>query len=149
MPDRAWWYTTWDRSEYDRQRYEAWKARLIELLGGKCAKCESTEDLQFDHVSRELKEFAIMKRWNRSETELQEELNKCQLLCGPHHKEKTASEVRNPHGGGLTGIKGCSCDLCHERRNQYSRDRKRRIRQQNKEHAGDADGRSPDSKPVK
>lgn len=146
MPSREWWYTQWDRSEYDRQRYQAWKARLIELLGGKCSECGSTEDLQFDHVSRELKKFAIMARWNRSDAELQEELNKCQLLCEIHHKEKTASEIRNPHGGGLTGIKGCSCDPCRERRNQYARNRKRRLKQQNN-HGGDANGRSPDSKP--
>jgi hypothetical protein len=130
MPDRAWWYTEWDRSEYDRARYEAAKSKLIELLGGKCTKCGSTENLQFDHVSRELKKFTITSHWNRSQAELQEELAKCQLLCQSCHLEKTKSELGVPHGGGKGGKHGCKCDPCRLKRNEYMRDLKRRKRRE-------------------
>jgi|SRR6516164_3517982 hypothetical protein len=98
MPTKEWWATEWDRSEYDRGRYQAAKQQLIELLGGKCQVCGTTEDLQFDHVDPELKSFTITGRWNRSQEELQAELDKCQLLCGPHHREKTKADGRL--GGG-------------------------------------------------
>jgi 5-methylcytosine-specific restriction endonuclease McrA len=131
MPTRDWWATEWDRSAYDRQRYEAAKQQLIALLGGKCARCGTTENLQFDHVNRELKDFAITGRWNRSQAELEAELAKCQLLCQPHHLEKTRQEIGNEHGGGKTGIRKCKCELCRNRRSEhmieYRRERKKQT----------------------
>jgi hypothetical protein len=128
MPTREWWATEWDRSDYDRQRYEAAKQALIDLLGGKCVRpgCETTENLQFDHVDRELKEFAITGRWNRSQEELQAELAKCQLLCPPHHLEKTREEMGVEHGGGVAGKRRCGCEPCKARKREYNRDYKRR-----------------------
>jgi hypothetical protein len=121
MPDREWWAAEWDRSDYDQARYQAAKAKLIELLGGKCVRCGSSEDLQFDHVERELKEFAITDRWNRSPAELQAELAKCQLLCREHHLEKTRSEVGVDHGGGVSGKRNCPCGPCRARKSEYNR----------------------------
>ena len=121
VPDRDWWSTEWDRSEYDRERYEAAKAKLIELLGGRCAKCGTPDDLQFDHVDRELKEFAITEKWNRSQEELMAELDKCQLLCRTHHLEKTRSEVSVDHGGGLSGKRNCPCPPCRAKKSEYNR----------------------------
>ena len=132
MPTREWWYTEWDRTEYDRQRYLEAKQRLIELLGGRCQRCETTEDLQFDHVDPELKSFAITEKWNRGEEALRAELAKCQLLCRPHHLEKTKADGRL--GGGQNKLpddafecgtarmylyKGCRCGRCRKARSLY------------------------------
>lgn len=128
MPTRKWWSTEWDRSKYDRERYERSKAKLTELLGGKCVKCGTTEDLQFDHVDRDLKEFAITGRWNRSQEELQEELDKCQLLCKMHHLEKTQAEIGVGHGGGVAGRRRCKCGPCRQRKAEYNRNYRKRSK---------------------
>lgn len=122
MASREWWASGWDRSEYDRERYQAAKQQLIEMLGGKCTACGTTEDLQFDHVSRVMKKFAIMTRWNRGHGELAEELAKCQLLCKPCHLEKTKAELGNEHGGGKTGRRNCSCEPCRARRRENNKE---------------------------
>ena len=53
----------------------------VELLGGKCVKCDTTENLEIDHilsVQRGGKDIA----------------NNCQLLCKKHHQLKTIKENR-------------------------------------------------------
>lgn len=123
MATRDWWASGWDRSEYDRQRYAEAKHRLIGMLGGKCTRCGTTEDLQFDHVSRALKQYAILNRWNRGAAELAAELAKCQLLCKPHHLEKTLAENEKVvgHGGGVSGKRNCPCEPCRAKKREYTR----------------------------
>lgn len=77
------------------------RARIIELLGGKCTKCGSTENLQFDHIDPTSKDFNISS--NLDSVRLWQELMKCQLLCEPHHREKTrqTSYIR-PNARGVT-----------------------------------------------
>lgn len=79
---------------HDKIKYEKRKVFLINYLGGKCVVCESEDDLEFDHISRREKSFAIMKKWNRPMSVLLPELDKCQLLCKEHHLEKTKLERR-------------------------------------------------------
>lgn len=61
-------------------------------LGGKCAWCGSTEDLQFDHIDPAQKLGNICKFYRKAKREkLWEEVNKCQLLCKVcHHKRSNA-----------------------------------------------------------
>lgn len=65
-------------------------AHIAEYLGGCCTKCGSVEDLDFDHrdPTSKVKEIsqAIIAAW--SWDRLRVELDKCQLLCRPHHIEK-------------------------------------------------------------
>lgn len=117
-----------DRVEYDRTRYLVAKARLIEMAGGVCAQCGSTEDLQFDHIDRLTKSFVVLAAWNKSDDVVLPEMAKCQLLCKSCHLVKTSSEVSVPHGGGLTGKKSCECGLCAPLKRAYSREYKRRWR---------------------
>ncbi len=68
------------------------KSYCIEYLGGKCVKCGTTHNLQFDHIKREGKKYEITRRLSNNLNNLKEELDKCQLLCAPCHLDKTAKE---------------------------------------------------------
>ncbi len=65
------------------------KTFLLELLGGKCVRCESVEDLEFDHIDPATKEFTISNGFTFGFIRLVDEAYKCQLLCRPCHKNKT------------------------------------------------------------
>lgn len=67
---------------YHRKRQE-----YITKLGGKCAICGSTVDLQFDHIDPQHKELAVSACLTSLKVE--KELSKCQLLCKNCHKQKT------------------------------------------------------------
>lgn len=63
-----------------------------EKLGGKCSECgysKCQEALHFHHIDPSSKKFAISSvRASISEKELEEELNKCKLLCANCHTEE-------------------------------------------------------------
>lgn len=72
-----------------------------ECLGGKCVKCGTTENLQFDHVDPATKLFRITK-WRKVKASVEEfwvEIAKCQLLCRPHHQEKTSVDLTGVGNG--------------------------------------------------
>ena len=75
-------------SEYYKER----KSYCLEYLGGKCVKCGTTHNLQFDHIKREGKKYEISTKLTNKWDNLKEELDKCQLLCAPCHLDKTAKE---------------------------------------------------------
>lgn len=101
---------------YDRRHAEA-----IAALGGHCSHpgCDETEDLQFDHIDPATKTLVIAKMWTASEERFQAELRKCQILCPPHHLEKTLAErgltsARGTHGT-LSAYRWCGppkCESC-------------------------------------
>ena len=78
--------------EYKREKRKRWRSKCVEYLGGKCVKCGTTHNLQFDHIKRETKKYNIADRVTNDFTILKEELDKCQLLCVPCHLKKTAKE---------------------------------------------------------
>ncbi len=101
---------------YHLKRYYRMKQELINLLGGKCQKCESVEWLQFDHIDRKTKKINITNFLLRSLVKSKKELEKCQLLCRDCHREKSILEVgkkiaRGTHGT-LSSYRYCHCDLC-------------------------------------
>lgn len=71
------------------ERYHTRRAMAMERLGGKCAHCGTTENLEFDHIDRDTKSFPISKMWSVAEPRFLAELAKCQILCTPCHKAKT------------------------------------------------------------
>jgi hypothetical protein len=112
----------------------AWRERTrlwaIELLGGYCAECGETGDLDFDHIDAATKSFEISAgiRDGYGRARLQAELMKCQLLCNPCHIEKSAECMdgrRVAHGGGKTGRRNCRCPLCGPKKNKYMREFKK------------------------
>ena len=63
-------------------------------LGGKCNKCGSKDNLQFDHIDPSTKSFAIAKYIASCfEKKFEEEIIKCQLLCEECHKKKTRRDL--------------------------------------------------------
>lgn len=98
-----------DRKEYMRKYQVAWlrerRQRAIDLLGGKCAHCGATEELEFDHIDPTTKHPSLKHKntrtgmpWSRSWAWLEIELAKCQLLCTSCHKVKTSADGEPPHG---------------------------------------------------
>lgn len=115
-----------DREKYNaymRQYMKDWherrRAEAVEALGGRCARCPETEGLQFDHIDPATKTMTIAKMWTASEKRFQAELAKCQLLCEPHHLEKSLAEraqnsARGTHGT-VSAYRYCGppkCDAC-------------------------------------
>ncbi len=86
---------------------------------GPCAKCGASGNLEVDHLDPELK---ISHRiWSWSEKRREEELKKCQILCGSCHLKKTAewraSRIRPEEmHGTCTGYMKykCRCEKCRE-----------------------------------
>jgi hypothetical protein len=107
--------------EYMLARYHKRRAEAVVLLGGKCVDCDSTSDLEFDHVDPEDKSFDIAKIWSYTEARFLAELSKCQLRCYGCHKARTSRQRSVEHGGGLTGKHRCRCDLCRARKGEYDR----------------------------
>ncbi len=81
-----------ENKEHRREYRQEKKAICLEYLGGKCVKCGTTHNLQFDHIKREGKKYEISSRVSNNFDNIKEELDKCQLLCAPCHLDKTAKE---------------------------------------------------------
>jgi len=71
-------------------RYQQNRQKCLDRLGGKCVECGATEYLQFDHINPLEKSFTIASNFHRKD--LDEELDKCQLLCWDCHMEKTKND---------------------------------------------------------
>lgn len=74
--------------KYRLKRYHKKMREAKRKLGGKCRKCGATTNLQFDHVNPKSKKFALGKNWSYSESTVNREKGKTQLLCEKHNKEK-------------------------------------------------------------
>ena len=120
--------------EYMLKRYHRRRQEFIDSRGGVCEICFSDDRLEIDHKDRNEKSFNIAKGLaGFSEARIQEELKKCWVLCYDCHKEKTLSELGVEHGGGLTGKRGCKCNLCKEKKNEYMREFKRNKREKERQ----------------
>ena len=115
--------------EYMLERYYQRHAEAVELLGGKCAECEVTDDLQVDHVDWRLKRINLAKLWAISHPRFLRELEKCQALCRDCHRKKTSADLREQHrerpwpgiwrrGHGTEAeyLRGCQCRECYNAR---------------------------------
>jgi hypothetical protein len=75
-----------------RQENKKW---AIALLGGKCVICETTDNLEFDHIIYSTKSFTIGACLTNTREVLTKELEKCQLLCTNCHREKNKTELHS------------------------------------------------------
>ena len=121
--------------EYQNKRRIERRNYCIEKLGGKCAKCGSVENLQFDHIvpfgTTMAHGYRISELLTCSKERLDTQLEKCQLLCDKCHAEKTNyidrvhhSTIHGTHGA----LKYCKprCDKCREFEKRYNANRPER-----------------------
>ena len=113
------------RAEYFRNYIKAKKherrQQLIEMLGGACVRCGTTETLQFDHIEPGTKSFSLGSNWTRAWHEMVAEAQKCQLLCKECHIVKTAEDLGPPkHGFPRYLYWGCRCGVCRAANAEHS-----------------------------
>lgn len=82
---------------YCRNKVQRWRLKLacVEYKGGKCARCGwSGNPVAFDfhHTDPREKEFGLQMS-TRSWTDIQQELDKCELLCTRCHRIEHAQEL--------------------------------------------------------
>ena len=102
-----------NRKEYLKRYYQANKERyvelnainrdlhrrenkkyLLDLLGGKCIKCNSIINLEFHHIDPSTKLFNVLQNLHFSLSRLIDEAKKCQLLCFDCHNTKHRKKVK-------------------------------------------------------
>lgn len=125
-----------DRQERRKRvnaRREKGRQAALAYLGGHCARCQSTENLEFDHIEASLKVYRISTRFSLLFEILKEELDKCQLLCVDCHRLKTREDLLKLNGVPLVSLDvehgltstytnhKCRCDLCRTSWNTYQR----------------------------
>lgn len=107
-----------ERKNYNRHYWHERRQKIIDFLGGSCVNCGSTEFLEFDHIDPNDKSFDIKTNVTLSNSEVSEELKKCQLLCNTCHQQKTAKENTGfTHGTTYGWMKAkCSCPDCTDKK---------------------------------
>ena len=124
--------TITDFTAYHREYYHSRRAKLIAYLGDACAHCGSRERLEFDHVDPGEKSFDISSNLTISSADVRAELDKCQLLCNPCHRRKTAAENAGWTHGTIYGWmkKKCGCVECSAAKRAYydKRNAARRVK---------------------
>jgi hypothetical protein len=120
-----------------KRLYDAQRAEFITILGGKCARCGTTERIEIDHINPKDKSFGIGAYWGKySLPEALEELKKCQALCHNCHKSKSDEESRVRmlskysdgfrHGTFYAWLtKKCQCVICCTARNEFNSNRRK------------------------
>jgi 5-methylcytosine-specific restriction endonuclease McrA len=93
------------QKKYQKKRYHERMDAAKKSLGGKCAVCGSTSNLELDHKNPDNKSFSISKLWSVPEEEFKREVKKCRLLCRKHHLENTGKQREN---GEVTSTPGKS-----------------------------------------
>jgi hypothetical protein len=84
------------RVPYFNNRRNVLKEEAKQKLGGKCVWCETTENLEFDHIDPAHKQFTIsafpcsLELWWK-------EVEKCRLLCKSCHKKHSDAEMAAKH----------------------------------------------------
>jgi 5-methylcytosine-specific restriction endonuclease McrA len=105
-------YTGEQKKAYQREWMAERRKQGVQLLGGECSNCKSTENLEFDHVNPEQK--WTHRFWSYAWERIEKELAKCQLLCEDCHRAKTKAWYVENVGHGLNLYKryGCRCEIC-------------------------------------
>lgn len=110
-------YTTEEMNTYMKKRWTQRRMDAIQRLGSVCAVCGGADSLEFDHIDPDTKQFSIASGSSFADERFWSEVDKCQLLCYPCHKEKHQA----PHGT-LARYRDCHCDLCKKAQREWQRD---------------------------
>lgn len=108
---------------YHLRRYHARRKEAVAKLGGACVECGSQDNLEIDHIDPATKEIELGSMWSVAKHRYDAELEKCQLLCSRHHKQKSDREQTHRVCGTYSMYrKGkCRCEPCKEANRAYSR----------------------------
>ena len=113
-------------NNYMKNRWTKRRLTAIEKLGGKRKECNSTENLQFDHIDRLTKIASIADMSSMSEIKFWAEVDKCQLLCLKCHQKKTLIDLNQKDAkinhGTLSSYRYCHCELCKKAQADYVRE---------------------------
>lgn len=108
------------------------RKKIIELLGGKCVICGSSDKLEFDHINRNTKKYEISRMITYAYDVILEEIKKCQLLCNKCHVVKTLKELnkkpsKEQHGTLSAYVHAkCRCPSCKENWNKKTKEYKKK-----------------------
>ena len=113
--------------QYRRNKRKERRSIALEMLGGKCVNCGTTDQLEFDHIDRETKQYNISAIYHYTLEVFINEVNKCQLLCKGCHIEKNIREqigrkpiTENQHGTHNSyQVDGCRCHICTKFNSEY------------------------------
>lgn len=126
-------------NEYMRQymirRYHQRRQEALNLLGGQCVDCGSTENLEFDHTKAKDKSFDIGRVWSYKQETFLAEISKCVIRCRDCHANKSRKHDWNvvEHGGGVSGKNRCKCGPCRKQKALYMRNYRRKDRRKTEE----------------
>ena len=114
---------------YSRDRYARRMAEIHAALGGKCVVCGSTENLDTHHLDPSTKSFDLSTRHSLPWAVVCEEIKKCELRCGDHHKD-----VHAPKHGTPSCYKNrkCRCEPCRLAWNEACKKWKKDSRARNR-----------------
>lgn len=107
--------------EYMKNRYHSTRDKIVEMLGGKCSMCDSTNGpWHFDHKDKSKKTMRASDLHSVNDKRFKKEVKGLQLLCADCHKKKTReswdySTPKPKHGTYWFYRKyNCDCSECTE-----------------------------------
>lgn len=102
------------KREYQLQWIKDRRDKGLAILGGICAECGSSDNLEFDHIDPKKKTANMARLWSCSWTAIEAELVKCQLLCTECHLAKTVEQFTTKAHGTPSMYKNhkCRCAIC-------------------------------------
>lgn len=110
------------RRAWVRKRYAQRRRSAIYLLGGKCARCGSENDLEIDHINPADKTcrfaYATMLKWDTFIAHIE----KCQVLYSSCHLEKSKKDISKAMTGENNGHAKLSANDVLEIRDRYAND---------------------------
>jgi hypothetical protein len=107
--------------EYNNRTYALRCDKFRAQLGNKCTKCESTDSLNFSGTTPLGKSFDLSRRMTSAPMKDLQELfdnSNYTLLCNKCLAKQTKGVE---HGGGISGVRNCKCDLCKAKKAEYMR----------------------------
>jgi ribosomal protein S25 len=105
------------KREYQRKWVANRRAAGIEYLGGSCIVCGTTKNLNVDHKDPSTK--VDHRIWSWSWDRALQELDKCQLFCEKHHREKTKSN-RETNIGEKNGQAKLTVEIVKQIREEFA-----------------------------